>query len=161
DLVPAADGATQFAVVYFHLRRLAGLGLLRYTLRVDGEPLVVVEPMVGGPRPTAAPIDADVRCRLSRFAYCRREGDTLVLESPRCRARVLLARPHAAALIAALAQPRSAGELSAQHARLSEEPTRALLGLLASLDLVGAMDEHGALAENADPTLQQWEFHDL
>jgi SagB-type dehydrogenase family enzyme len=161
DLVRATDGAAGLPLLYLHLRQYARLGLLRYTLAVEGEPLVVVEPMVHERRFTVAPVDAASRWRLSRFAYARRADETFVLESPRSGARVFLAGPRGAALVGALAQPCSAGELSALDGRLAESTAQALLGLLAGLDLVDAVDEHGVLAEDANPVLRQWEFHDL
>src|SRR5436190_1217346 len=70
------------------LRRLAGHGLLKYRLgrsRAGGD-AIVIEPQVPDYWPgTARLLDADVLV-LSRFAYMRRRGTDLVLESPRAAA---------------------------------------------------------------------------
>src|SRR6266851_5298665 len=100
ELVLATDGAPGLAPLYYHLHRYGQLGLLRYTLLATGEPLAIVVPMVGGVRPSLQCIDPASRVRLSRFAYFRRDGDALVLESPRSQARTILPGHKSVALLA-------------------------------------------------------------
>jgi hypothetical protein len=69
------------------VRRLARHGLMEY--RVGGscnEDLIVIEPQLADYWPQSPPLgDADVLV-LSRFAYMRRRGNEMVLESPRAGA---------------------------------------------------------------------------
>ena len=82
------------------------------------------------------PVRLDARFRLSRFAYCRRVEQTLMIESPLSAARTILPDgTGAAALLAELATPRTCGDLCARsqttsRAELHEETAQALLTLL-------------------------------
>ena len=70
------------------VRRLARRGLLEYHLQRSrsDEDLVVIEPQVADYWPATPQLDnADVLV-LSRFAYMRRRGNEMVLESPRAGA---------------------------------------------------------------------------
>jgi len=84
-----------------------------------------------------------------------------VLESPRSRARTILPGHQSVALLAELVQPRTARELCARVGCLPEDAIQALLSLLASVEVVAPVDDDGALSEDSDPPLAQWEFHDL
>ena len=103
----------------------------------------------------------DVRFRLSRFAYCRRDGNDLVLESPRSMARTLIRGRTGAALVCELARSRSCADLCADVQGIDRETVRAFLGLLAATGVVTTEHADGTLAEDADPALAQWEFHDF
>lgn len=158
DRVLEADGSGGLALLYYYLQRCLRARFLRYAVVAAGQPLVSVVPMVPGFTLAAPRIDPDEPFQLSRFAYLRREGSDLLLESPLSTARTILAGPTAAALVSMLARPRTAHELSTDADGLTPEATAALLRLLVSAGVVGAA---GTLAEDADPTLAQWEFHDL
>jgi SagB-type dehydrogenase family enzyme len=122
---------------------------------------------VGGFYFSAAAVDADTRLRLSRFAYCRRLDDTLILESPLSTAKAILPDVLGGALVGSLAQPRTCREvrerLNASGApdALDRGAVQSCLTLLAAAGLVGTADGDGRLAEDDDPALVQWEFHDL
>jgi SagB-type dehydrogenase family enzyme len=160
-------GTAAMANLSLRLQLWWRMGLLRSTLVVGGAPLATVVPMARGvPLQPHAPLqpgskEATTRWRLSRFAYLRREDDALVLESPRAPARVLLPAGAGPALVAALVEPRTAAELGPAADHLGPKAIQAFLALLASASLIKQADEAGALAEDADPTLRQWEFHDL
>jgi SagB-type dehydrogenase family enzyme len=98
---------------------------------------------------------------LSRFAYLRSDGATLVLESPLAFSRLLLHDARAVALVHALIRPTSAGELGGRVAGLSKEATAELLALFAAASMVAEVGEAGATAEDENPALKTWEFHDL
>jgi SagB-type dehydrogenase family enzyme len=108
-------------------------------------------------------VDADpaVAYRLSRFAFLRREADGLVIESPRSKVRVSLHGALALAVVAALAAPCNASDLHAAIEGLSRDAAVACVSVLASADLIGPIDQAGALAEDLDRALAHWEFHDL
>ena len=77
------------------VRRLAGRGLVEYHLGRprSGEDLVVIEPQVPDYWPRMPQLgDADALV-LSRFAYMRRRGNEMVLESPRAGALFKICNP--------------------------------------------------------------------
>jgi SagB-type dehydrogenase family enzyme len=98
--------------------------------------------------------------RLSRFAYLRRDGEVLVLESPRVRARVVLAA-QALPLVASLAAPLPPRDAAARLPEPERPGGLALMALLARAGLVVEAEEGGATQEERDPRLALWEFHDL
>ena len=67
------------------VRRLARRGLLEYRLARSGEAhdQVVIEPQVPGYWPQMPALDGADLIVLSRFAYLRRRGNEMILESPR------------------------------------------------------------------------------
>jgi SagB-type dehydrogenase family enzyme len=160
-LVFESDGAAGLGPLYYQLHRFARLCLLCYTVVANGRPLVTLVPMTRSFQVQLEDVEARARFRLSRFAYCRRDGEALVLESPLSEARMILPERTGVALIAQLTQPRAYPELAATASGLEETTARAFLSLLVSAGVVAEVAEDGTLPEDADPTLAQWEFHDL
>jgi len=161
ELVLETDGFSALARFYYYLERFGKLGILRYTLIGDGGPLATVVPMCGGFHLPTRSDGPDTRFRLSRFAYCRREGDGLALETPCSPARTILHGRSGVALLAELSSPRSCHDLCALIGGLGEDTVRTFLTILASLGVVGEVDSHGNLVEDTDSVMVQWEFHDL
>jgi len=92
--------------IHLLVRRLARHGLLEYSLgRPHGEDQVVIEPQLPDYWPQTPPLgNADVLV-LSRFAYMRRRGNEMVLESPRAGALFRICSPKTAAALATLSSP--------------------------------------------------------
>jgi SagB-type dehydrogenase family enzyme len=154
------DGSAALAPLYHHLQRCGRLGLLRHTLVVAGQPLAVVEPMTGGFELHLPDIGASTRLRLSRFAFCRRDGDALALESPLSTVRTILPGTLGATLIGELARPRTYPDLCAVGG-VAEDTAQGFLSLLAGAAVLAEVAEDGTSLEDADPPLALWEFHDL
>ena len=166
DRVFATDGLVERALLRVQLQRCDTLGLLQYALVADARPLAIFVPMRRGFHFSAEPVGLDARFRLSRFAYCRRVGQTLMIESPLSAARTILPDGTGAALLAELATPRTCRDLCARsqttnRAELHEETAQALLTLLSGAGVIAEVDGDGRLREDLDPALVQWEFHDL
>jgi oxazoline/thiazoline dehydrogenase len=161
DLVLEMDNPVSLAQLYDHLERCSKLCLLCYTVVAEGQPLATVVPMVCGFQFDSKAVRADTRFRLSRFAYCRREGNALVLESPLCMARMIMPGHTGAALVAELAQSRAYPDLCTSFDGLAKDAAQAFLSLLANTALVTQVNKDGTSAEDANPALVQWEFHDL
>jgi SagB-type dehydrogenase family enzyme len=144
------------------VRRLARHGLLEYRLRRPrgAEDLVVIEPQVADYWPQTAKLgDADVLV-LSRFAYLRRRGNDLVLESPRAGALFRICDPQIATVIATLSTPQPIKRLR----RHGGFPGIELLGLLADCEIlfkVKAAAGSGLRPTEGDENLVLWDFHDL
>jgi SagB-type dehydrogenase family enzyme len=142
------------------VRGLARRGLLEYGLRraADETDPVVIEPQIAAYWPRLAPLaDTDVLA-LSRFAYLRRRGTEMVLESPRAGALFRIGDPQIAAALASLAAPRSVRWLRRQTGGVVE-----LLALLLDCDIIFKVDagRSGLRPEEGDGNLALWDFHDL
>ncbi len=141
--------------------RLATRGLLEFQLRASScEDLAVIEPMVAEYWPQAPAIRDTDWLVLSRFAYLRRRGVDMVLESPRADALFRLSDPNIAATLALLATPRRIKELR----RREHFPGVTLLALLLQSQLLmkSAIAEGTALRrDEGDEPLVLWDFHDL
>jgi len=144
------------------VRRLARHGLLEYSLRGsrNDEDQVVIEPQVADYWPRMSQLgDGDVLV-LSRFAYMRRRGVEMVLESPRASALFKICDPKIATALAMLSKPQQIGQLRRQHGF----PGLDLLALLADCQILFKIDaagDSGLRTREGDDTLVLWDFHDL
>jgi SagB-type dehydrogenase family enzyme len=144
------------------VRRLAQHGLLEYRLPCSqtDEDQVVIEPQTPDYWPRTPPLnDADV-VALSRFAYLRRRGNDLVLESPRASALFKICKPKIAGVLAILAAPQDVKTLRQQDAF----PGLELLALLADCGILFKIDpngDNGLRPAEGDSNLVLWDFHDL
>jgi SagB-type dehydrogenase family enzyme len=144
------------------VRRLAAHGLLEYRLghSPQGDDQVIIEPQVPDYWPRTPPLgDADTLV-LSRFAYLRRRGNDMVLESPRAGALFNIRDPRIAMLIATLTAPQPVKRLRRQDGF----PGPALLALLLDSRIVFKVDparDSGLRPTEGDDSLVLWDFHDL
>jgi len=142
------------------VRRLARHGLLEYRLACSQNDAdqVVIEPQVPDYWPRMSQVsDADVLV-LSRFAYMRRRGDEMVLESPRAGALFKICDPKIATAVVMLATPLG----MKQFRRHDDFPGSELLALLVDCQILFkvAADSGERITEGgADFVL--WDFHDL
>ena len=144
------------------LRRLAGHGLLEYRLTrsANGADAIVIEPQTPDYWPQTAPLCDGEVLAFSRFAYLRRRGNDMVLESPRAGALFRICDPDIAAALATLATPRPVKELR----RRKNFPADALLALLLDCQIlfkVGRARDGGMRPAEGDASLVLWDFHDL
>jgi SagB-type dehydrogenase family enzyme len=147
--------------IHLLVRRLARHGLLEYSLgRLHGEDQVVIEPQLPDYWPQTAPLgNADVLV-LSRFAYMRRRGNEMVLESPRAGALFRICNPKTAAALASLSSPQQVKQLRRGDGFLGLE----LLALLVDCQIlfkVAAARDSGLRPAEGDDNLILWDFHDL
>lgn len=144
------------------VRRLALYGLVEYRLArtPSGPDLIVVEPQMRDYAPRMIEIDEDCALALSRFAYIRRRGADMVLESPRAMALFRLCDPSVAAMIAHLSQARTVKELCDS----ADFPGVELLALLLDSQILftlGPGADKALRAAEGDDELVLWDFHDL
>jgi SagB-type dehydrogenase family enzyme len=144
------------------VRRLARRGLLEYTLRGsrNDDDQVVIEPQIADYWPQTPKLgEADVLV-LSRFAYMRRRGNEMVLESPRAGALFKICDPKIAAAIATLAIPRQIKQLRRQDGFPGLELLALLLDcrILFKIEVAG---DSGLRPAEGDDNLVLWDFHDL
>jgi SagB-type dehydrogenase family enzyme len=144
------------------VERLARQGLIEYVLarKTDGAELAVIEPQMPDYRPELQKLGSGETVVLSRFAYLRRRGSEMVLESPRAGALFRLSDPGLAALLTMLATPQKVGSL-----RLARGyPGGELLALLLHADILFRLDradDDGRRPSEGDDDLVMWDFHDL
>ena len=144
------------------VRQLARHGLVEYRLgrSRNGNDLVVVEPQAADYWPRTPPLgDADALV-LSRFAYIRRRGNDIVLESPRSAALLKICDPKIASAIARLSTPQPIKAMRRQDGF----PGIELLALLLDCHIlfkVGAATDQGLRPTEGDGDLVLWDFHDL
>jgi SagB-type dehydrogenase family enzyme len=164
DEILSAGGAESLAAWYYTVERLERRGLVNRTVRSGERRLatlmaVSTTPVMFG-RPDHVPPRR--RYRLSRFAYLRRDGDVMVLESPTAHARVILHDPAASALAASLAVDSTLSELTERASHLPPDAVREVLGLVARAGLVEHWEVGRADGDEPVPTaVDAWEFHDL
>jgi SagB-type dehydrogenase family enzyme len=144
------------------VRRLASRGLLEYRLgrSQNDEDQVVIEPQVADYWPRMSQLgDAEILV-LSRFAYMRRRGCEMVLESPRAGALFKICDPKIAAVIAMLATPHHIKQLRRQDGFPGVEFLALLLDchILFKIDAAG---DSGLRPTEGDDNLVLWDFHDL
>jgi SagB-type dehydrogenase family enzyme len=142
------------------VRRLARHGLVEYRVGRNGEDQVVIEPLVADYWPAPTPLRNGDVLVLSRFAYLRRRGSEMVLESPRAGALFRICDPDVAAAIARLSTPQPVSRLRRQDGF----PALALLALLLECRIlfkVGDPGDGGLRPAEGDHDLVVWDFHDL
>ncbi len=161
-LASFASGRNTDKEIDLLVRRLARHGLLEYRLRAvhNDEDRVVIEPQVADYWPQTPRLDdADVIV-LSRFAYMRRRGNEMVLESPRAGALFKIYDPKIAAAVASLSTPQQIKRLRRQDGF----PGIGLLALMVDCQIlfkVGAAGDSGLRSSEGDDSLVLWDFHDL
>jgi SagB-type dehydrogenase family enzyme len=142
-------------------RRLARRGLLEYPVgqKRDAD-AVVIEPQVPDYWPQTPPLKSADVLALSRFAYLRRRGDAMVLESPRAGALFRICDPKIATVLALLSTPQQVGRLR----RREGFPGLELLALLVDCQILFKVDsghEGNLRPVEGDADLVLWDFHDL
>jgi oxazoline/thiazoline dehydrogenase len=156
-----AAGPKALAGWYYALQAVEARGLVCRSVWESGlrlATLVSTSPSFTMAETTVTP---GRRYRLSSFAYLRRDGDALVLESPLDHARIVLDDSRVGALVSALVTPLPAHDLVAQMNDLPAEAIPLLLVLLAAAGMVDDADTAGADAGPVLSSRDTWEFHDL
>jgi SagB-type dehydrogenase family enzyme len=144
------------------VRRLARHGLLEYRVarsRNDDDQ-IIIQPQAPDYWPRTPQLgNADVLV-LSRFAYLRRRGNEMVLESPRAGALFKICDPKIATAIAMLSSPQQIKQLRRQDSFPGVE----LLALLVDCQIlfkIDAASQSGLRPAEGDDNLVLWDFHDL
>jgi SagB-type dehydrogenase family enzyme len=143
-------------------QQLATHGLLEYRLGHlrKGDDLVVIEPQLPDYWPRTPPLRDTDNLVLSRFAYMRRRGNEMVLESPRAGALFRIRNPKLATALALLSTPRQIKQLRRQDSFPGVE----LLALLVDCQILFKTEAPGDIGlrpTEGDANLVLWDFHDL
>lgn len=170
DAVGEQDGERALLGFRMLAGRLDGAGLLSHTLWERGDhergPLATLEPYGLRRSAPGRELVAGDEVALSRFAAARRDGERIVIETPRSLLRVVVHDPRVTGLLALLGgRSAAAADLAGAAQRalgLPEQQTLALLNLLgrAGLLAVRGAGEPGP-AEDEVRELVQWHRIDL
>jgi SagB-type dehydrogenase family enzyme len=158
----APDGRAVEKEIDLLVRRLARRGLLEYRFghSRDDKDAVVIEPQVPDYWPRTPKLGDTEIIVLSRFAYLRRRGNEMVLESPRAGALFRICDPKIAAVVAVLSAPQKISRLRRQEGF----PGMELLALLVDCQILFKIDAasgDGLRPAEGDDNLVLWDFHDL
>ena len=148
--------------IHLLVRRLAKRGFLEYRLQRsrNQEDQVVIEPQIADYWPGTPRLNNTDVLVLSRFAYMRRRGQQMVLESPRAGALFKFCNPSIATAVATLSTAQSIKRLRRQDAF----PGIELLALLVDCQIlfkVGRGKINELRRAEGDGNLVLWDFHDL
>jgi SagB-type dehydrogenase family enzyme len=148
--------------IYQLVRQLARRGLLEYPVRRarSKKDDVVIEPQVADYWPGLSRVGDEDTLVLSRFAFLRRRGDAMVLESPRAGALLRICNPQIATAIARLSTPQRVKRFRRQEGFPGIELLALLLGCQ-MLIKVEHSDERSLRTAEGDVDLVLWDFHDL
>ncbi|MGZ5871375.1 MAG: SagB/ThcOx family dehydrogenase [Bradyrhizobium sp.] len=144
------------------VRRLARSGLLEYRFgpaRADKDQ-VVIEPQIPDYWPQPSKLGNTDVIVLSRFAYLRRRGNEMVLESPRAGALFRICDPKIATALALLSTPQKISRFR----REPGFPGIELLALLVDCQILFKVEPakgDGLRSSEGDDNLVLWDFHDL
>jgi SagB-type dehydrogenase family enzyme len=149
--------------LYSCLEFLRSRRLLGYALLVRGQPLVTWIPDGADPQTGTARPSPRRPVVLSRFAYCRRDGDLLVLESPLAPGQLVLHGEHsedAWRAIGQLSRPTLLRQ-AIDESPLPPKVARQLLNLLWRRQFLSEAEGTRPRRKRQDRALATWEFHDL
>jgi SagB-type dehydrogenase family enzyme len=154
----APSGPQASVALQFLLQRLSGEQLVEFATAPENA-IATLRPMSPNFVLHLAAIDDNALYRLSRFAFLRTSPDgSFLVETPRGFASITLAATQAMQCMLLLAKGCNLQQLVACGS------SRQQLGALIQLLLMGSFverGENGSYPEDKDPTLRQWDFHDL
>ncbi len=161
DLVLQTDGVSELPKFYYYLQQFINLGMICHTVLCEGFPLATRVPIspYGQFQITASAMDR--KYVLSRFAYCRKDKEQLVVESSLSHAQIFLLGWKGAALISELTKPHDCREICNKIPSLYQETAKLFFSLLLSSEMLCEVEKDGKIQEEKSETLVQWEFHDL
>jgi len=146
---------------YYYLEQLGSLCFIRYSVCDGGDPVVQLIPV--SPFFRLAPVELPLvgSYALSRFAYVRRTGRVLALESPLSLSRVEINDSRSGAIIMQLCEMRTVGDLEKANPDMDASCIRSLLWLLHCAGMLTEASGEGRTSEDDDVSLEHWDFSDL
>lgn len=143
------------------VRRLAERGLVKFDCVANSQVLLTATPVPGSRPAKFRELDPAERCLLSRFAYLRRSGSSLVLESGSTRWQVTIHEPALGALVAVTACAISAADAVQSCSHIGQPAVSECLRFLVGVGAVDMLHGHEEPADERIPELAQREFHDV
>jgi SagB-type dehydrogenase family enzyme len=159
-LVEKADGASGLTRLYYYLSIFAEHRILSYGISCASRRLATLAPASPSFIFSPAPVQQHSRYTLSRFAYLRRDGEELILESPLAHGKMTLHGTDGVTVIAKLAKAQTLGALCRLLPTLSRESLALFLEMLVGACFVFELNSGESHPEESE-VLAQWDFHDL
>lgn len=160
DLVLQTDGISELPKFYYYLQQFINLGWICHTIFCEEFTLATRVPISPYEQFEIQDAAIDQKYVLSRFAYCHKDKEQLLLESPLSHAQIILADWKGAALISELTKPQTCVEISNTIPAISEKTAKLFFSLLLSSEMLCEVED-GKIQEEKAETLVQWEFQDL
>jgi len=160
NTIQERDGFEAIQKFDYYLKKFASLGWFCYSILADETKIATAIPLTPNFQLTPPKVPANGKYFLSRFAYFHQVAGETVLESPLSFAKIILDW-RGAALVAALSTPQSISQVSSQIPSISLEIAAQFISLLLVGKMLSEVAENGNISESENPTLAQWEFHDL
>lgn len=160
DLVMQHDGRRGLAELFYHLQRFLQRGMICHTVAWNDSKLATLCPLT--PAYSGMPPEpvANIRYVLSRFAYLRKAGTRLVLETPLAPVNIVLHDWLAIALLHAFVTPQRPEELCDAWPDVPSAYAVMLVRLFLGGQALSAVSRDEPAA-GEQSTLIQWDFHDL
>jgi oxazoline/thiazoline dehydrogenase len=155
----ASAGLEGLRALHECLAQLLARSWIAHTVSYDGRPIVGAIPLTNDYRLHVQQPPDGRTCVLSRFAFLRRDGRQIVLESPTARARVVLYDMRA---LVVLCQMWSSARMTRRGtSRLPVRTIRLMTELLWNAGILTVVDARSGVPEDETSPLLHWEFHDL
>ncbi|WP_375513737.1 SagB family peptide dehydrogenase [uncultured Nostoc sp.] len=161
DIVRKIDGDFALPKFYNYLKKFNDWSMISHTLLEERNPIATIVPISRYYQFHLKEVKPEQKYVLSRFAYCRKYQEQLVLESPLSYAQIVLKYWSTTTIINELVKPQNYLELEQKISGISEDTIKLFLGLLISTEFISEADEDGKIHEEDNVTLLQWSFHDL
>jgi len=146
---------------YQYLQKFTHLGWLLHSVATEECLLATAKPMTTDCQFLPKTAVVHNQYVLSRFAYVHQVKGQMILESPLSKMAVHLLNWQATAITGLIANPCSCIEIATQIKGIHLDTIQQFISLLLSTQMLCEVSEDGAISEQADVTLTQWEFHDL
>lgn len=141
--------------------RLMGLGFLSHMLEVDNQPFLSIVPVSPFYTFFKGNIEATDRYTLSRFVCIRPNNGAMILENPLAYGQLILHHTDVLGLLDLLNEPHSYPQMQEKYPKFDDDSAAKFFQLLLGAKAITRVDEQGHTEEQANPTLRQWDFHDL
>ncbi|MDJ0713424.1 MAG: SagB family peptide dehydrogenase [Prochloraceae cyanobacterium] len=161
QLVLEKDGHYGLSEFYYYLETFIKIGLICHTVKFDEGTLATLLSNSSNYKFQFKKVVLDKNYILSRFAYCHREDDRLILESPLSFGKIILNNWRSSAIVTELAKPVNCLQLCQQISDLTEETIQLFLSLLLSADMLAEAAGENKEIQTENSPLAQWEFQDL
>jgi SagB-type dehydrogenase family enzyme len=155
-----SDGIAELTRYQYAFTQCSLRCMVRYRVFDQGTPILSFQLTVPQRAFAVEYVDDSVPYQISRFAYSHREADATTIEIPLFAGKTLVHNWQASALLAMLTEKKTMPELVQAAQFLSADAVTGVLQLLKSARLLTSCDIESC-DEEVNPSLCQWEFHDL
>ncbi|HRU52608.1 MAG TPA: SagB family peptide dehydrogenase [Planctomycetota bacterium] len=155
------DGIAGVAKWNHYVKKLCQHSMLQYHLSSDEYLLATFEPLTTYCHYDMNKVKKDTYWTVSKFAYCHKDHDRMILNSPLGFARIILHHLDALTAFFHLQKPHTAESLPQLLPAMDALTAQMYMNFLANAGVLLPTDQDNDEPEASDPVLAQWAFHDL